>query len=550
MYRRMLCLLVAACMALLVPAYAAAAVESPDAPAAQRGNGITAKHLVGEFCAVFVPEIPGAQNVDVRAWTEVNGQDDMVTYRAQHLTDGSWRAVINTAPHGGGWMSAEIYADGQNIGRVDFAAPVPDGGRVLVIPRMATYYTILASNLPDAASVRIPVWSTESDEKDIIWYDARNNGNGVWSAQINTAKQCGGPMYCCVYADGVPVVSAAFTAKRTAPVIRTELQYGTRYDIVMENLWADNVQVPTWGEQGGQDDVIWYTANKTAPGTWRASINAGNHEDGTICSHVYADGATVGRPVYVEHDFLSVTDGNGSSTSAPDLSKLSRKKIGWGFGGPKHSDGRPESSTQANEQYGMYDADFIGPAEKKIYLTFDEGYENGYTPQILDVLKKKGVKAVFFVTADFVKDEPGLVQRIIDEGHEVGNHSVHHPSYPDLTDAKMSQELMGLHRILQERFDYDMRLSRAPYGEYCDRDLALSQALGYRTVFWSYAYKDWDPNGQPGASAALSKVKNALHPGAIYLLHAVSRDNAQMLGDFIDYVRAQGYTIEPYPETL
>lgn len=226
-----------------------------------------------------------------------------------------------------------------------------------------------------------------------------------------------------------------------------------------------------------------------------------------------------------------------------DFAALSNEKQGWGQGVQMDEKNRPLSSLLYQEKYGCYDALFIGPEEKKLYLTFDEGYENGYTASILDTLKEKGVSAVFFVTLDYIEREPELIQRMIDEGHVVGNHSANHPSFPTVSIDERCQEILQVEQIMKDQFGYeDMHLFRPPAGEFSEQVLAQMQSMGYKTVFWSYAYKDWDPNNQMGPDKAIEKVCGALHDGAIYLLHAVSSDNAAILGDFIDKAREQGYT--------
>lgn len=236
------------------------------------------------------------------------------------------------------------------------------------------------------------------------------------------------------------------------------------------------------------------------------------------------------------------TDQEAIGGSLPVASSFSTKKNGWGQGKTVDDKNRPVAAVQAAGQYGKYGALFLGEDEGAITLTFDEGYENGYTPVILDTLKEKGVTAVFFVTGDYVKRQPELIRRMIDEGHAVGNHTQNHPSMPDLTEEKMRQEITELHQTLEQEFGYTMTLFRPPMGEFSEQSLAVTQSLGYRSVFWSFAYKDWVENEGIGAKAALEKTTAALHPGAIYLLHAVSADNAAMLGDFIDAARAAGYT--------
>ena len=135
-----------------------------------------------------------------------------------------------------------------------------------------------------------------------------------------------------------------------------------------------------------------------------------------------------------------------------------------------------------------------------------------------------------------------MVGRMIEEGHAVGNHSENHHSFPKLSLEQQREELGLLADRLADRFSYTCTLFRPPCGEFSEQTLACAQAMGYKTLFWSYAYKDWEEGKGIGAEAALEKAVGALHDGAIYLLHAVSADNAAMLGDFIDAAHREGYT--------
>ena len=227
--------------------------------------------------------------------------------------------------------------------------------------------------------------------------------------------------------------------------------------------------------------------------------------------------------------------------SRDELEDMDTKVNGWGLGPYTDADGRPIDAVKAQNKYGKYDAYYIMPNSNTIYLTFDEGYENGYTSQILDTLKEKNVKAVFFVTMSYVKSEPKLVQRMIDEGHVVGNHSVKHKSMPTLSIDRMVQEVMDLHNYMLEHYGYEMTLFRPPMGEYSQQSLAVLQNLGYKTVEWSFAYYDYDPENQPTHEKAYNKIVDAVHGGALYLLHAVSEANTAVLGDVIDEFRNLGY---------
>lgn len=241
----------------------------------------------------------------------------------------------------------------------------------------------------------------------------------------------------------------------------------------------------------------------------------------------------------------------GSLYTRQQLEKLDNILIPYGPGTAKNGDPAPYAGP-AQEKYGKYNAHFIEAQENVIYLTFDCGYEyfvdgQPLTGLILDTLKEKDVKAVFFVTMSYVKNNPALVQRMIDEGHAVGNHSADHHSMPSLTIDQMAEEIMELHDYMQAHFGYKMHLFRPPSGEFSIRSLAVTQSLGYKTVHWSFAYADWDTGNQPESGEALEKILSCHHDGAIYLLHAVSETNAKVLGDVIDGLRDKGYELKLFP---
>jgi peptidoglycan-N-acetylmuramic acid deacetylase len=193
----------------------------------------------------------------------------------------------------------------------------------------------------------------------------------------------------------------------------------------------------------------------------------------------------------------------------------------------------------------------IGDTSKKvIYLTFDEGYENGYTSTILDVLRKNDVRAIFFITGPYLKGSQDLVRRMVEEGHEVGNHTVHHPSLPNLEDSVIEEEVLGLDRAFSEKFGMNMRFLRPPKGEYSERSLVVTNKLGYRNLFWSFAYEDWYKDSHKGADYAYDIIMRNLHNGEVMLLHAVSRDNAEALDRVIKDAKAQGYEFGEPEELL
>ncbi|NLC79343.1 MAG: polysaccharide deacetylase family protein [Ruminococcaceae bacterium] len=224
---------------------------------------------------------------------------------------------------------------------------------------------------------------------------------------------------------------------------------------------------------------------------------------------------------------------------------FSRAAVGWGSGTNRNDKNQTVDSVNAQAKYEELGAYFIFPDDAgKIYLTFDLGYENGYTPVILDSLKAAGVKATFFITSDYVNEAPDIVRRIIDEGHTLANHTDRHPSMPGITDARVRDEIMTLHERIKDEFGYTMTLFRFPMGEYSEHTLDLVNKLGYKSIFWSFAYKDWLTDSQPDPASSLTKLTDSLHDGGIYLLHAVSSTNAEIMDDFLAEAKAKGFSFE------
>lgn len=215
------------------------------------------------------------------------------------------------------------------------------------------------------------------------------------------------------------------------------------------------------------------------------------------------------------------------------------------FGFKKSRNGTPASINEEGfkgivEKHG---AIFLGnTANKELYLTFDNGYENGYTPKILDVLREKQVPAIFFVTGHYIKDQPELLKRMTGEGHLIGNHSWSHPDMSQISSGRITEELNKVKAgVAEVTGQQEMRYLRPPRGIFSERVLDTCRQLGYTSVFWSVAYRDWEPKAQKGADYAYRQVMAQLHPGAVILLHSVSKDNAEALGRIIDDARQQGY---------
>lgn len=230
-----------------------------------------------------------------------------------------------------------------------------------------------------------------------------------------------------------------------------------------------------------------------------------------------------------------------------NLKGLSEKGVGHSYGVSKN--GRPHEISVNNQKiYEKYNGICLDTSGKKvIYLTFDCGYENGCTEKILDVLKEKKVPAAFFVTLPYLKSAPEVATRMILEGHVVGNHSDTHPNFSTINRTQMAKEIENVDNYLRTHFGYSSSYFRFPQGAYSESALDLVNNLGYTSVFWSSAYADWDVNNPKGKQYAFDTVTSRLHPGCVLLLHAVSQDNADALGDIIDYARAEGYEFRQLP---
>jgi len=233
---------------------------------------------------------------------------------------------------------------------------------------------------------------------------------------------------------------------------------------------------------------------------------------------------------------------------ATSSNALSNKKIGWGIKRAENHE-QPDLGSSNLKLLEEYDGIGIGNKEDKyVYLTFDNGYEAGYTSKILDTLKENNVKAAFFITAHYLNTAPELVERMLNDGHIVGNHTVNHYSMPEIDDEKMKSEIMNLHTALYEKFEYEMKYLRPPKGEFSQRSLNLTKKLGYTTVMWSFAYEDWDESKQGKEEYAKEKILSNVHNGAVMLLHANSKDNSNILDSVIKEIKNMGYEFKSLDE--
>jgi hypothetical protein len=235
------------------------------------------------------------------------------------------------------------------------------------------------------------------------------------------------------------------------------------------------------------------------------------------------------------------------TTSAENLSNT---KIGWGIRRNDNHE-QPDLGTNNKRILEKYEGICMGNKEKPyIYLTFDEGYEAGYTEKFLEILKKNEVKATFFITAHYVNTQPDLVKKMLDDGHIVGNHTVNHKSMPDLSNKQIKEEVMNLHKSVYEKFGYEMKYIRPPKGEYSERTIEYTNTLGYKTVMWSFAYDDWDEKKQGREEYAKDKILKNIHNGAVMLLHGNSKDNVNVLDYCIKEIKKMGYEFKTLDEFI
>ena len=221
----------------------------------------------------------------------------------------------------------------------------------------------------------------------------------------------------------------------------------------------------------------------------------------------------------------------------------------WGLS--FRTEGQPPVGNAGIQELEKYDAAYIGSTtEKVIYLTFDAGYENGCTEKILDTLQKHDVKAAFFLVGNYIEKNADLVRRMVDAGHIVGNHTMHHPDMSKLSDkAAFQKELNGLEELYRSVIGSALpRYYRPPQGIYSEKNLEMAKEMGYKTVFWSLAYVDWNNDKQPTKEEAFKKLLPRTHDGAVILLHSTSQTNAEVLDELLTKWKAMGYRFAPVSE--
>lgn len=241
---------------------------------------------------------------------------------------------------------------------------------------------------------------------------------------------------------------------------------------------------------------------------------------------------------------LCVVLGSGSGHGAVQASS---EITNWGLS--FQAEGQPpvgNASAAYLEQFGAlyYDATAEAQQEKRLYLTFDAGYENGNTPAILEALKKHGVSATFFLVGNYFETQPELVKRMVAEGHTVGNHTYSHPDMSKIAEKESFEQELTKNEALYEEITGEKmtKLYRPPQGKFCESNLKMAQELGYRTVFWSLAYVDWYENDQPTHEEAFAKLLPRAHAGAVVLLHSTSKTNGEILDELLTRWENAGFT--------
>ena len=222
---------------------------------------------------------------------------------------------------------------------------------------------------------------------------------------------------------------------------------------------------------------------------------------------------------------------------------------GWGLS--FQTEGQAPAGPLSAEKLKELDGAYLDPdGGKVLYLTFDAGYENGFTEEILDILKKQEVPAAFFLVGDYLERNADLVRRMVKEGHIVGNHTMNHPDMTQVPSLDaFAKELQAVEGLYEEITGQTLpRFYRPPQGLYSDKNLEMAQELGYKTVFWSLAYADWDNNNQPEPDASVEKLIRRTHDGAVILLHSTSKTNAGILDRLITRWKDMGYRFAPLTE--
>ena len=267
--------------------------------------------------------------------------------------------------------------------------------------------------------------------------------------------------------------------------------------------------------------------------------------------------APLGKILPGGHIGASEGAGNAGTEQTENEAVETAAEVNWGLsfqqaGQPPVGNATPEYLAKYNAYYiaGSNGKEDDSKSAKPVYLTFDAGYENGYTAEILDILKEKKVPAAFFLVGNYIEENPELVKRMEAEGHIVGNHTMHHPDMSAIADEEaFKSEIKELEDTYREAVGKEIpKFYRPPQGKYSEANLQQASRLGYTTLFWSLAYVDWLENDQPNETESINLLNKRIHPGAIVLLHSTSKTNSRILGQLIDGWKAQGYEFRSVSE--
>lgn len=258
-----------------------------------------------------------------------------------------------------------------------------------------------------------------------------------------------------------------------------------------------------------------------------------------VCCFTYV-GMNITQEITNKEDDVILTSSN--------VGEASSTKISWGIKRGENNE-QPDVGDVNKNVMEDYNGIYMGNSNSKsVYLTFDNGFEAGYTESILDVLLENEVPAAFFLTGHYINSASDLVERMIEEGHIIGNHTVDHHSMPNISIEKLKSEIMDLHTTVYEKYNYEMTYIRPPKGEYSELTVEFCNSLGYKTVMWSFAYDDWNEDEQGREEYAMNKIMDNMHNGCVLLLHGTSKDNCNILDEVIKRIKDQGYVFKSLDE--
>ncbi|MBQ9198855.1 MAG: polysaccharide deacetylase family protein [Lachnospiraceae bacterium] len=375
--------------------------------------------------------------------------------------------------------------------------------------------------------------SYHPDGEHIIYFDSE--GHEVFSDFANVKKTIAGDEvddYCYFDVYGYMYVDVV-TYDKTG----TKLYYVNAYGVIEMGEWFKFSENVTWAD--GRD------------GTEFAGQYGCANEDGSLVVNTRTKDWD-GKLCYLQGNGVADYNVNARYYQFPIIrtphekeyyNNYSNKKMGWGLvRNTNHEPIKCDSSVALADYDAWYVDTRATEDDKVLYLTFDCGYENGYTGRILDILAAEDVPACFFVTQTYIRDNIGLTQRMKAEGHQVGCHTITHPSLPTKSYEEIEREICGCAEYMKANTGYDMDpYLRPPYGEYSERTLAITHDLGFKTIFWSIGYVDYNVNKQPGAGYVIDHFNTNHHNGAIILMHAVSSSNCEALQMVIQNMKAEGY---------